>query len=1679
MPFLTNSQSHVLPHTHPTTDINGLDEAIQANAVVVSATAPTNPTPGKLWYNTTKWVFNIYDWSSWILVGPEITPITKTAYDALSNADKNDGRFYLITDNDWTIYVDWANVENKPNIPTAIADLTGTSDNITEGTSHLFMTVAERTKLGNQSWVNTWDQSASDFDIKDLADSTWKRASWDAKQDAISDLTTIRSNAALWATALQPWDNISDLINDANFITASVNNLTNYYTKTETYTKAEVDTLISNFWWFEVVENLPTENIKTNVIYLKGPIGTWWDQYEQWIYSNNEWVLIWETSVDLSNYFNTFTDTADSITAWSNNLFVTPTEKSTWNAKQNALVEWHWINIDSSNNTISVDVEDLDWFWLTTDSITNTLKVYTYDLAWDWISTDINDKLRVDVADIAWRWLTYNDNDLQVDSYSLAWDCLTVDNNYKLAINKPVLVGDIAWDWLSYDYDQLEVYPDDFVDTLNWLNVDNWNITINYSTLTNNLAWDWLTTDSTQSWYVLKVDAYALAWDWLTTDSNNNLAIDKATFLSSIAWDWLTFDSTQSWYILKVQASDIAWSGLSYDSNNNLTVDTNTIATQTDLSTWLATKQNTFYTKSATAPSNPNEGDQWYDESNNRVMFYNGTTWVPIDNNTTYTEGYGIDINNNEISVDTASVAAMIAWRGLALSSGWWLEIQPVGFVWNWLNISQTNNIQIDTNVVATQSDISTLSWRITDVEVDVTWIDGRLLNTELDVTQLQSSKQDKFFTNSSTAPANPSEGDQWYDSTANEMKFYDGSQWKKIDTDTDINAQWWNITGTLANQTDLQAALDDKQDILSAGMAIDIANNTIDVDAYELAGEWLIASNNQLEVHYAALASNLSWYWLTPNYGIDALEVNRETLASDMAWTWLSAIGWQLDVDSTVVALKSDLSNYYTTSQTYTKTEVDNLISSFWSFQVVTDLPSISTASEKVIYLKGPIGTWADRYEEWIVTWTANPWEKVWTKIWETSIDLSGYATTSAMNTALAWKQDTLTEWSYIDIVSNQISVDRSSLAGDMAWNFLTDSSWYLNVDTYRLAGNWLTSSGSYSTVADALNVDYDTVAGQLAWTWLTHLSTSSIDVDFNTVANTLAWNWLTANGWQLDVNWRTIFNWYTAPTGAEQWDIWSDGSTLYIYGVWDQSVLERIPLPTWVGNWIDIDNYWRVSIDTKDFAWTWLSVESSWAGMSVDFNTVAWALAGTWLTANNGQLNVSLSWRTIYVWSSAPSGSTAYDFWFDTQTDKLMYTNGSAWSEVNGTDVRVFNFYNNPADSSYESKIGELWDWLRTSSNHIALVMVNDETYTLTDYQFSSAYPYILTFSREQFPYIKQIEFRYYPTGGTNSATVTTINIASSLAGTWLTNDTTWTLWVNFYTVAWTLAWDWLYNDNWQLAVNWSALAWTWLTSDSDRLAVNFNTVASTLAWTWLTANNWVLNVTWWWSSVTVWPTAPTSPSTWDLWYDTTTTVKALKIYNGTAWQLVWPEIVALTQAQYDALPEAEKTNWKTYIITDASWTITVPWANVTDKPNLQSKTTIGSAAPATTPTEVWVFFLDSTNDKLYVSVWTSSSSDWLEVGSNSGGWNVIAMTQSEYNALTSAEKNDGKLRIITDAPTEDISVDWSNVANKQIELSTQTWNTLSSLKIWVWSQSDYEALATKDSSTLYFTTNVVSGS
>lgn len=110
-------------------------------------------------------------------------------------------------------------------------------------------------------------------------------------------------------TGIPASDIASGVIPDVSqFITRSVNNLVNYYLKSETYTKAEVQGLIAaiNQFHYEIYPSTSAvTNPQGNVLYLIGPTGTGADKYEEYVYANNTWVKIGDTSIDLSGYVTT------------------------------------------------------------------------------------------------------------------------------------------------------------------------------------------------------------------------------------------------------------------------------------------------------------------------------------------------------------------------------------------------------------------------------------------------------------------------------------------------------------------------------------------------------------------------------------------------------------------------------------------------------------------------------------------------------------------------------------------------------------------------------------------------------------------------------------------------------------------------------------------------------------------------------------------------------------------------------------------------------------------------------------------------------------------------------------------------------------------------------------------------------------------------------------------------------------------------------------------------------------------------------------------------------------------------------------------------------------------------------------------------------------------------------
>ena len=89
---------------------------------------------------------------------------------------------------------------------------------------------------------------------------------------------------------------VSELQNDAGYITKNVSDLVYYYDKTE------VDNMISTIPKFDikVVDALPTEDISPTTIYLLMVSGE--DHFEEYIYVNGEWDKLGDGNIDLSDY---------------------------------------------------------------------------------------------------------------------------------------------------------------------------------------------------------------------------------------------------------------------------------------------------------------------------------------------------------------------------------------------------------------------------------------------------------------------------------------------------------------------------------------------------------------------------------------------------------------------------------------------------------------------------------------------------------------------------------------------------------------------------------------------------------------------------------------------------------------------------------------------------------------------------------------------------------------------------------------------------------------------------------------------------------------------------------------------------------------------------------------------------------------------------------------------------------------------------------------------------------------------------------------------------------------------------------------------------------------------------------------------------------------------------------
>ena len=231
------------------------------------ASAPDNPKLGQFYFNSTSKKIEFWNGANWQDVGAKIESSEKNGYVKINGVEVK-------------IY----------ELPIASADILGGF------------------KVGSGLTINpeTGVLSATGGGTADSVD--WQNIT---SKPTFSAVATSGSYNDLSDTPTIPV-NLSDLTNDTNFIDNTVNNLTNYYLKEQTYSKEEVNALASTFskLKIEVVDALPEgADISDTTIYLLPRENKWeQDAYDEYIYVSSKWEKIGQTTIDLSNYLQKNSD---------------------------------------------------------------------------------------------------------------------------------------------------------------------------------------------------------------------------------------------------------------------------------------------------------------------------------------------------------------------------------------------------------------------------------------------------------------------------------------------------------------------------------------------------------------------------------------------------------------------------------------------------------------------------------------------------------------------------------------------------------------------------------------------------------------------------------------------------------------------------------------------------------------------------------------------------------------------------------------------------------------------------------------------------------------------------------------------------------------------------------------------------------------------------------------------------------------------------------------------------------------------------------------------------------------------------------------------------------------------------------------------------------------------------
>ena len=1166
-------------------------------------------------------------------------------------------------------------------------------------------------------------------------------------------------NAAAWLPDTNPQVNPYTYRAWDYYIVSNISSGTNYRPHGSSYTIGVAST------------DVETEPVSINDLYVYD-----WIQWNRiWAFS---WSVTWGTIVwTLSNQTDLQNALDSKVNLWINKVFdSTVVEIGKWVHWPSADSSWHWVTINPNwevstyNVTVAWHNEATLWSW-NLSLLTNTALGWNKTLE---ITTDtltVNDWVNTKIYSFLWsnRIATLNDIPTTTfDPFLNSFDTTHTTADFLDSIEILNLPVGSAYLW------QVSLS-----DMPNWVTVQ-WDVEV--YVYPQNVIYAVMRSAETPP-YIWVVDSYSnnLYNRWWTAEANlytwssapTSSAVEWMLWYDTVNDQLKAFDGTNWNLTWKVYT---AWTGI--DITNDVISTDDTVIRYPDYNwvnkTWatVTLDLDSTITPSANftvnAPASIKDGQEYVLRVDNWATAYTMTLGSNITN------PYSVDLTLTANGIDQFSFLAV---NGV-------LELQP--------EIIRYTASDFDIKDLADSTWLrTTWSWKQDEL---IAWT-----NIQIAADWKTISATDTTY----TAWDNISITNNVISADVNTKTFYLSST---SDLTTAQAAYDWYLAGKNPLVTSSSGLVytfygADSEKVRFVREYVQSHDGTSYTDARQTYMTFVLSSGTVTAINYNS--DVWSWRWLdptvnystpyTPQYNWSPAtkkyvddSISAIVIPTYTAWTWLSLTWTEFSVDSTVVALQSDLSNYYTKTQTYSKTEVDNLIASFWSFVVVNTLPSVSSADTKTIYLLWPIGTWADKYEEWIVTddvWTKTftgnwssytPWwmelladttftydssvwtwdiiisdwmwyaakftstwrylydsnisdyvfvdattidipawtypnispitatydsiafdttAKQWTKIWETSVDLTNYFNTSTQTS------DAITEGGTNLFLT---SAERTKIANSITWmTILTywTSTWsdfttarnanrivYCKVSVtgwYRMAFLAYENTASWQENAEfqyyRSRSSHNTDANQLDEVYIYKLDSNSnwTTTTRNIAAKIAMWTWLTSS---YNNSTMTITN--DAPFSPGSWTAWqvlTKTANGYEWangwGWWGQTYYAGTGISIDSSNYINND--WVLTINSN-------SPDNSW---NIDINEVPswWSVDQVLTKTSNGYW-----WANVPGWTFSPGPWTTWQILTKT-------SNGYEWDDlVLPSWENNVKFWEINSNTISQATMQEIYDWI-----------------------------------------------------------------------------------------------------------------------------------------------------------------------------------------------------------------------------------------------------------------------------------------------------------------------------------------------------------------------------------------------